>query len=137
MTDPSFLALATERGTGQMVVASGPRGPVKRHLLAVALMLLLSGCGYGDRGFDVTFKNEFEREVTVLAYGVTNAATTQYTLPARQSLARTWQYPGMDERRRVRVVATAEGQQIFCKDYSFDELRVREFTIVIRAGEAC
>jgi len=112
---------------------------VQTALLGALLALVATAtCGYGDRGFGVTMRNETDGPIIITALGVTNDPVTVYTLEPGRSVARTWQYPnGSGDPRRVRVTAS-NGARLYCRDYSYDDIRAAEFTIRIREGEiAC
>jgi hypothetical protein len=89
------------------------------------LLLAAIGSCFGDRAYDVRIHNATDTTVTVVESNTADKAPPAKTLEPGATVASTWFIPtNPEDARRATVRATdRSGVTVFCKSYSFDEVR--------------
>jgi hypothetical protein len=96
---------------------------IRRLVVIIAVAFVLSSCG--DPGYVVYVFNRTSQSVVVTVEGNADAPSRPRDIEPGASVSMTWLYPtnSSDTRRTVVRAMTRDGKLVFCRRYSFDEVR--------------
>lgn len=96
-----------------------------RLTLLTAFFFGACGLGFGDAGYVVYLANRTGQPITVTVEGSADATSRPRNIDVGARVSMTWLYPdrSSDTRRATVRATTADGQLVFCRRYSFDEVR--------------
>jgi hypothetical protein len=92
--------------------------------LSVLLSLVASSC-LGDPGYVVYIFNRTSQTIVVTVEGSSDDPSRPREIAPGSSVSMTWLYPrsSLDSRRATVRARTGDGQLVFCRKYSYDEVK--------------